>query len=137
MGRHRDRPFFAYYPMVLTHAPFLPTPKSDAAEAKTRKTKGKSKKRKSDPAFFGDMVAYMDELVGRLVSRLADLGLREKTLVLFTGDNGTDRSVRSRMGERTIRGGKGKTIRAGTPVPLIRNPPGPAGARCTPAPWLP
>ncbi|MHC4301927.1 MAG: sulfatase/phosphatase domain-containing protein, partial [Planctomycetota bacterium] len=47
--------------------------------------------------------------------------LRENTLVLFTGDNGTNKRITSKMPDRTIRGGKGSTIDAGTHVPLIAN----------------
>jgi len=37
------------------------------------------------------MVAYMDKVVGDIVRNLDKLGLREETLILFTGDNGTPR----------------------------------------------
>jgi arylsulfatase A len=65
------------------------------------------------------MVTYMDRLVGRVTAKLDVLGLRENTLLLFLGDNGTARGVRSRMGERVVVGGKGLTTAAGMHVPLI------------------
>jgi arylsulfatase A len=74
------------------------------------------------------MVAYMDKTVGKVVARLESLGLREKTLVVFVGDNGTAAGVRSQLGDRTIIGAKGKTTDAGTHVPLIANWPGQARA---------
>ena len=52
------------------------------------------------------------------------LGLRERTLILFLGDNGTGRGTRSQMGSRTVVGGKGTTTAAGMHVPLIANWPG-------------
>jgi arylsulfatase A-like enzyme len=112
MEKHRNEPFFLYYPMALTHGPFTATPRS-----KTWKTA----RLKSDPANFKDMVEYMDELIGRVVRKVDSLGLRERTLILFFSDNGTDRSIRSRLGNRVIRGGKGLTTDAGTRVPLIAN----------------
>ena len=117
MGRHRDEPFFVYYPMALTHGPFNPSPRSQAW-AEGDRFESSSKK------YFGDMVEYMDEVVGRIVDRLDELGLRENTLLLFYGDNGTPRGVQSKMGERVVDGGKGMPTDAGTRVPLIANQPG-------------
>jgi len=117
--RHRDGPFFLYYPMLLTHAPYQPTPDSRAWDPKAR---GEEVNR--SPKHFADMVAYMDKLIGRLVARLDSLGVRRKTLLLFLGDNGTGAGTRSLMGERTVVGGKGKTTDAGMHVPLIASWPG-------------
>ena len=111
MERHRAKPFFVYYPMALTHAPFMPTPRS--AEWVT------GDRLKPNVKHFGAMVEYMDEVVGRVLAKIDSLGLRENTLILFYSDNGTDRSVTSRMGDRVVRGGKGLTTDAGTRVPLI------------------
>ena len=110
MERHRDEPFLAYYPMVLTHDPFVPTPKSP---------EWATQRNKKDKAFFADMVHYMDHLVGRIHQSLEDLGLSEKTLLLFTADNGTHRSIRSQIAHGWIQGGKGTTPNAGTHVPFI------------------
>lgn len=112
MEHHKGKPFFVYYPMVLTHGPFEPTP--DSKDWNTRKGRRNTKN-------FADMVAYMDKTIGRIVRKLDELGLRENTLVLFTSDNGTPRSITSKLGERIIEGGKGYTTDAGTHVPLIAN----------------
>jgi arylsulfatase A len=63
----------------------------------------------------------MDFSVGRIVKKLDELGLRENTIILFTGDNGTDSPVVSMMDNLAVAGGKGKTIDQGTHVPLIVN----------------
>ncbi len=111
LERNKDKPFFAYYPMTLTHGPFNPTPKSaDWAQGN---------RLKDDPKYFGDMVEYMDETVGRIFEYLDRSGLSENTLVLFYGDNGTPREVTSRLGERVLQGGKGLTIDSGIHVPLL------------------
>jgi arylsulfatase A len=70
------------------------------------------------------MVAYMDKLIGKLVARLDELKLREKTLLLFVGDNGTGAGTRSMMGDKVVIGGKGSTTAAGMHVPLIASWPG-------------
>jgi arylsulfatase A len=65
------------------------------------------------------MVAYADELVGRIVDTLEELSLRERTLLLFTADNGALDAIRSPLDGVTVRGGKGEMTDAGTHVPLI------------------
>lgn len=119
IARKKDRPFFLYYSMLLTHAPYQPTP-----DSKTWDPKAKGERANVAKEHFGDMVAYMDKLVGKLVARLDALGLREQTLILFVGDNGTGRGTRSTMGDREVIGGKGTTTAAGMHVPLIANWPG-------------
>ncbi len=127
--RHKDRPFLVYYPMILTHCPFEPTPDSpdwDPASKGSKTYKGHAK-------YFGDMVTYMDKIVGKILATLEQAGLRENTLILFTGDNGTDKPVVSELRGRKVAGGKGKTTDAGTRVPLIVDWPAAAkgGRVCT------
>lgn len=62
--------------------------------------------------------------MGKIIAKLESLGLRENTLVIFTGDNGTDQPIVSMLAGRPVAGGKGKTTDAGTRVPLIVNWPG-------------
>lgn len=121
--RKKETPFLLYFPMALTHDPFVPTPDSD---------EWSRQKHKANKRYFADMVAYMDKLVGRIVKKLDELHLRESTLLLFTGDNGTHRSIESRVGETVIKGAKGRTTDAGTHVPLIANWKGttPTGSVC-------
>ena len=111
MDRNKANPFFAYYSMTLTHAPFNPTPKSKDWAAGDRL--------KDDPKYFGDMVEYLDDTVGRLMKHLDDTGLARNTLVMFFGDNGTPREITSKTRTRTIQGGKGLTTDAGMHVPMI------------------
>jgi arylsulfatase A-like enzyme len=111
MERNRQQPFFAYYPMTLTHGPFNPTPKSaDWA---------KGNRLKDDPKYFADMVEYLDDSMGRILKYLDTSGLASNTLLLFYGDNGTPPEITSRTRTRTIPGGKGKTTDAGMHVPMF------------------
>ncbi|MEO0414491.1 MAG: sulfatase-like hydrolase/transferase, partial [Verrucomicrobiota bacterium] len=84
--RKSEAPFFLYYPMILPHSPFAPTPKSKDGD--------KSGAPISEVKYFGDMVEYIDHLVGNLLSTLDEEGIRDNTLVLFTGDNGTTYPVK-------------------------------------------
>ncbi|MEI8043623.1 MAG: sulfatase-like hydrolase/transferase [Verrucomicrobiota bacterium] len=121
--RKKDAPFFLYYPMMLTHAPYVPTPDSpdynDKAKVRPKSANARPKGPNGENPYFTDMVAYMDKLVGKLLARLDELGLRENTLVLFLGDNGTGRGLISMIGDRRVIGGKGQTTDTGMHVPLI------------------
>ena len=114
INRHQDQPFFLYYPMMLTHAPFQPTPDSPDWDPAATGEKVNQHER-----HFGEMVNYMDKLVGRLISRLDELKLREKTLVIFVGDNGTGYGLSSTWNKIQVRGGKSQPIDAGMRVPMI------------------
>ena len=123
--RHKDQPFLLYYPMILTHAPFEPTPDSPDYLGKAP-DRGRQ-------AHFADMVAYTDKLTGKLLAKLEELGLRQNTLILFTGDNGTGKGIVSATEEKgRVEGGKASTAVADMRVPLIVNWPGgvPGGRKC-------
>ena len=111
--RKKDEPFFLYYCMMLTHGPFQPTPDSREWNPKAMGEKLNNKKH------FADMTAYMDKLIGKLVARLDELELRDNTLILFVGDNGSPRGITSQLGDRLVHGGKGQPTAAGMHVPLI------------------
>lgn len=114
--RHREQAFFLYYPMMLTHDPFQPTPDSVDWDPATQ---GENAKR--DNKHFADMTAYMDKMVGQLVSKLEELDLRENTLLVFLGDNGTSPKITSQFQGAAYAGGKGTTTGHGTHVPLVVN----------------
>jgi arylsulfatase A len=118
--RNKERPFLVFYPMILTHWPFEPTPDSPDWNPKAEGIL----KGHGNPKYFADMVTYMDKTVGKIIGRLEKEGLRENTLVIFTGDNGTAVGVTSKIGGRDFPGGKGQSKDAGMHVPLIVNWPG-------------
>jgi arylsulfatase A len=102
--RHQTTPFFAYYSLSHVHAPILRTPDSTPVSN-----------------LYADNIAYMDKLVGRLMAELDRLQLRENTLVIFAGDNGTarlDRNPASVNGQ-VILGQKHSMHEGGSRVPLI------------------
>jgi arylsulfatase A len=112
--RHKDKPFFLYYPMILTHSPYQPTP-----DSKTWDPQAKGEMVNQRAEHFGDMVEYMDKLIGKLVATLDEQKIRDNTLLIFIGDNGTGKGTRSMMGDRVVIGGKGSTTTAGMHVPCI------------------
>ncbi len=112
--RHKDGPFFLYYAMHLVHKPTLHTPDSPPQDGAMR---------------YQDNIAYMDKQVGEVIAELEKLGLREKTLVIFGGDNGTAAGYPSPVRGRMINGWKATMLEGGSRVPLIASWPGvtPAG----------
>jgi arylsulfatase A len=112
INRNKDRSFFLYYPMILVHNPFVPTP--DSPEWKSLDTRSKQ-----NPRFFVDMVAYMDKIIGKIVNTLKQNGIAENTLLLFVGDNGTNVNLISQTVNGPVRGAKGNTITHGNHVPMI------------------
>ncbi|HEY2573119.1 MAG TPA: sulfatase-like hydrolase/transferase [Verrucomicrobiaceae bacterium] len=117
--RHREQPFFLYYPMILTHGHYEATPDSPDYGKPTAAAKNAGQRH------FADMVAYTDKLVGAIDAELQSLGLRENTLLLVTGDNGTGRGASSELDNGTeVDGGKGSTTCPGMNVPLVVSWPG-------------
>jgi len=110
IDRHKSEPFFVYYPLVLPHDPWIEPPgyqRGSGPENEERQRK------------FAAMVAYVDKMVGRVNDQLNRLGLSEKTIVIFAGDNGTNRSLISNLKGQLVRGDKGHPTDAGTHVPLV------------------
>ena len=112
MEREKSEPFLIYYPMILVHNPFDPTPNSESVRSKNKQRN------------FEDMVAYMDKMIGNVIARTEELGIAENTLILFCGDNGTNKAITSTLNGVEIVGGKGLTTDAGTRVPMVALQPG-------------
>jgi arylsulfatase A len=128
--RNKDRPFFGYYPMILPHWPFEPTPDSEDWDPKSEGAETGNLTQKK-PKYFREMVSYVDKIIGKIVTKLDEQKLTEETLIIFTGDNGTAVSVTGVMNGREIKGGKGSTPDAGNHVPFIVSWPGTIEASTT------
>ena len=118
--KNRNEPFFLYYPMILTHCPFIPTPGTPDWDPDSPG----SETYKGDAKYFADMDHHMDKIIGRITTKLEELKLRDNTIIIFTGDNGTDEPVVSDWMGRKIPGGKGQMNDNGTRVPLLVSYPG-------------
>lgn len=126
-SQKEGKPFFAYYSMALAHDV------TDDLKWQVPYATGKDRWMN-----YGEMITSMDDMVGKLLATLDRLKLRENTLVLFTGDNGTAarsklrhfsksgkkyeyEKVVVRQNGRNVAGGKGLLNDRGTHVPLIAN----------------
>jgi arylsulfatase A-like enzyme len=117
--KNRDRPFFLYVPHSMPHVPLFAGPDF---------------KGKTERGLFGDVIAEIDHSVGRILHTLRRLGLDERTLVVFTSDNGPWLSYGDHAGSAgPYREGKGTMFEGGVRVPAIFRWPGriPAGKVCT------
>ena len=119
-----EKPFLVYYPMIMPHWPFVPTPDGEDWDPKMwRDAKGEPGGYK-EQKYWDGMVRYTDKMVGKVVNKLDELGLRENTLVMFTGDNGTYTGIKSEFDGREYMGGKGSPKDNGTHVAFIASWPG-------------
>ncbi len=117
--RNKDRPFFLYFPHTMPHMPLHVS----------EKYKGKSAR-----GLYGDVIEEIDWSVGQILATLKRLGLNEKTLVIFTSDNGPwlHYGPEHAGSALPLREGKGTTFEGGFREPCIMRWPGkiPAGATC-------
>lgn len=115
---HQAGPFFLYLAHTAVHVPLHP---------------GKAFQGKSSNGKYGDWVEEVDASTGRVLDTIRELKLSEKTLVLFTSDNGPWLVQGKDAGIATpLRGGKGGTYEGGMREPTIAWWPGhvPAGVTC-------
>jgi arylsulfatase len=116
--KNRQKPFFVYLPHTMPHTRL-------GASAKFR---GRSKR-----GLYGDVIEEIDWNVGRILDTIRELGLDEKTYVIFTSDNGPWSIKKSHGGSaKPLRGAKTSTWEGGLRVPCIVRAPGrvPPGSVC-------
>jgi arylsulfatase A-like enzyme len=113
--QHREQPFFLYLGHAMPHLPF------DASA----KFKGKSQR-----GLYGDVIEELDDSTGQILDKVRALNLAEKTLVIFTSDNGPERKTPGSAAP--LSGSKHTVYEGGLRVPCIAWHPGkvPANRVC-------
>jgi arylsulfatase A-like enzyme len=140
--RNQARPFLLYLPHFGVHSPFEAKPDL-IARFKDKPAAGGHR----DPTYAA-MIASVDQSVGRLSAKLAELGLAENTVFIFASDNGgvggygrPDGLIREAGAAKThaggvtdnapLRSGKGSLYEGGVRVPFIVRWPGKIAAGAT------
>lgn len=102
IAKHKDKPFFLYLPHSAVHFPLYPGTKFLGS---------------SGNGLFDDWVQEVDWSAGEVLKAVRDNGIAEKTLVIFTSDNGG--APRHGASNAPLRGGKASTWEGGVRVPTI------------------
>ncbi|MDB6030165.1 MAG: arylsulfatase family protein [Verrucomicrobiales bacterium] len=113
--KNKERPFFLYLPHSMPHVPLHVSDKH---------------KGKSGSGLYGDVIMEIDWSVGEILKTLKQNGLDEKTLVMFSSDNGPWLLYGNHAGDaRPLREGKMTSFEGGVREPFIARWPGriPAG----------
>jgi len=103
--RHSNEPFFVYVPYNMPHTPLFVSPKWEGT---------------SQRGLYGDVIQEMDHEVGRILNLLEEKKLEEKTIVIFTSDNGPWLIFGNHGGlAGPLSGGKKQLLEGGPRVPCI------------------
>ncbi len=115
---HKEEPFFLYMPHSMVHVPIAVSDKF---------------KDKSGIGLFADVMMELDWSVGEILKTLEQNGLSDKTLIIFTSDNGPWLNFGNHAGSAfPLREGKGNMWEGGPRVSTAMRWPGkiPAGLVC-------
>lgn len=134
--RNKDRPFFCYAPFTIPHSEYVAPDdeiyasyngKFEEPDLPERSNRPNRLIRPEKPhATLAAMITRLDRDVGRIVQKLAELGLDDNTIVFFTSDNGA--AAASWTGyfrsSGPLRGAKRDFYEGGIRTPMIARWPG-------------
>ena len=113
--QNKDRPFFCYAAWTPPHGDYV-IPENPVFAGKPWPEEIKN---------YAAMVALADRDVGRVMQKLKDLGIDDRTLVIFSSDNGANPEFIEPLGSTGgLRGHKRMLYEGGTRAPLIVRWPG-------------
>jgi uncharacterized sulfatase len=116
MERHKDKSFFLYVTHNTIHDPL----KGKKKLVEKYKNKAGSDLPQNNP-ILGAMIEELDDSTGRLLKKLDELKIADKTIVIFFGDNG---GLEKDASQTPLRSGKANLYEGGIREPLIVRWPG-------------
>ena len=108
---NKEKPFFIYLPHHAVHTP-LQAKKEVVEKYRARIKPGSGQTN----AVYAALLESVDDSLGRITAKLDELKLTERTVILFTGDNG---GLIGPTSNAPLRVGKGSAYEGGVAVPLI------------------
>ena len=139
---HRDKPFFAYLPFLAVHQPIgarkdlvdkYEKKKETAPPDAWAQERERQVRQVQNNATYAGMMEQLDSAIGRVLEALRRNGLEEKTIVVFTSDNGgLSTSEGTPTSNVPLRAGKGWPYEGGVREPWVWYVPGvtKAGSTC-------
>ncbi|WP_139956485.1 arylsulfatase [Flavicella sediminum] len=130
--REKDNPFFLYVALTIPHLE-LTVPKESKEPylnlgwpKRKMNTKGHYKNDAEGNTTYAGMISRMDKDLGKLFSKLKELGIEDNTLIVFTSDNGPEYEKKDRFfnSNGALRGGKRDLYEGGIRIPFIVKYPG-------------
>jgi arylsulfatase A-like enzyme len=107
--RNKDRPFLLYVPFNAVHTPF---------QVPARYYERFSQVQDDNKRTYYAMISALDDAVGQIVKKVREAGLEEKTLIVFTSDNGGATYTRATT-NAPLKGGKLTHFEGGINVPFL------------------
>ena len=110
IDQNKENNFFAYVPFFSVHTPIQSKP-----DYQKKYSNKESNEYHNRPDYAG-MIQSLDENIGKILDKIDSLNLSEKTLIIFTSDNG---GIRAISNQYPLRAGKGSYYEGGIKVPMI------------------
>lgn len=121
--QNKEKPFFLYFAHAAVHTPLQAKPE---VIEKYRKKKEQAGGNVQGQPVYAALVESVDDSMGHLRAKLKELGLSERTVIIFASDNGglignKANPITTQLG---MRAGKGSAYEGGTRTPLLVSWPG-------------